>query len=308
VDYRAIVRQFEVERMLSDEGVNRNYFGVRYSDILLERIYDTDVAKLDRLFPTFPPELQALYVLTKFSAEIDNGGISQFFFNARPGVRRAVPAACALIGDHEVMNRTADLFAKAEEVSVTRHRLSVRAWDDYLDYTDTFSDTADEFNDWFYGGYRQELDRRMRAFITAHMDRYLLRCEGAKHLERLWMKKKLARIVDRYRWYSESDRKGTGFNFFDLLFTPDARESLGLDEAARCAAAQAIAGKCYPSILRAARSPSRACFSAGDMPRIEICGRSFLRRFSAVTLLFYEEHEMDMLWGIASWSRPSMRG
>lgn len=300
MEYRTVLRQFEVERMLADDGVDRDNFGVRYGHGMLELILETNAEKLDQLFPRFSVAHQTLYAVNAFVGEVCNGGISQFFFNAVPVLRDAVPQALGRIGDSSVMEHCGVLFSAATDASLQSIRSNATSWDEFLEFKGQMGEAAELFDNWFFEGQQAPLDRKMRSFVRNNLEEYVRICEGNKGLEQQWTRRTLRRLIYQYHDYCDAERRGSDWAFYDLLLHPDISERLPDSQTERRSEAQSIVATCFPTIEKAFRSPSRATFCEEETPSIQMNGDGWLRRLPAVTLHYYE-NEMDMLWGIAEW-------
>ena len=263
-----------------------------------------DARKLHRTLGRLNKTQRTLYAVNALCGEISNGGISQFFFNTRPFLRNAAATALERIGATDMLREYMKILERIEgDDDLAAIRATAEVWSDYMAFKNGLesghSDPA-AFDDWFFDGQEEVLDRLMRAFISNREDDLVRFCDGDTRLEARWSGKRLGRLVDDYDRYQSAYEEGRPYQFFDHLFTPNCRERFGDFREERKENARIVAAKLMSLIRKAARKPSIASFVTQPSPGISICGLSGFRSGGHVIVSFYENN-FDLQWLISAW-------
>lgn len=307
-DYRVILRRFEFERLMASPPGGDEGFGGRYANGLLATFYETDASRLGRTFRRLRGAQRTLYALNALCGQIDNGGISQFFFNSPPWFRDEVEQALERVGAIEFRHE----YSKVLEGVRGNDRLAgirrgATKWDDYLDDKSELGGgkTLDAaFDDWYFAGQAAKLDRFMRGYIDGREGDLVRYCDGDRRLQARWTGQRLELLVATFESYRASAERGGPFVFFDSLFMRDLRDRFGASSEERRENARRVAEVLMPAIRRAARRPGTVAYAERPAPRITIDGD---RRGGGPVVIQFHEDEHVLLWSIAEWERPTPR-
>lgn len=307
-DYRVILRRFEFERLLASPSGGDEDFGGRYSNGLLATFYETDASKLDRTFRRLREAQRTLYALNALCGQIDNGGISQFFFNVQPLLHDEVKNALERIGAIEFLHEYSKVLESLRgSARLAELRRSVSDWDDYLDYKSELGGEKSvnaAFDDWYFAGQAVNLDRFMRGYIDGREGDLVRYCDEDRRLQARWTGQRLGRLVADVDDYRENADRGGSFGFFDSLFIPDLRERFGNSSEERREKARKVAEALMPVIRRAAQRPKVAAYADRPVPRISVDGGP--QSVGPVVIQFHED-EHALRWSIAEWEQPIPR-
>lgn len=307
-DYRVILRHFEFERLMALPSGRVEDFGGRYSNGLLASFYETDASKLNRTFRRLKEGQRTLYALNALCGQIDNGGITQFFFNVQPLLHVEVENALERVGAieflHEYLKVLESMRGNAHLAEIRR---SATDWDDYLDYKSELGGEKSvnvAFDDWYFAGQAANLDRFMRRYIEGREGDFVRYCDEDRRLQARWTGQRLGDLVANFDDYRENADRGGSFGFFDSLFMPDLREGFGNSSEERRGNARNVAESLIPVIRRAARRPSIAAYADRPAPRISIDGGP---RSGGHVVIQFHEYDHALRWSIAEWERPVHR-
>ncbi|MFO0889647.1 MAG: DUF4375 domain-containing protein [Isosphaeraceae bacterium] len=302
-DYRVILRRFEFERLLVPPPLRPVTFGGRYSGRLLDAFSATDATELHRTFGQLNEAQQTLYALNSFCGEISNGGISQFLFNAHPLIRDAAATALQRIGATEALREYSRIRGRSQDERLAEIRATATSWDEYLAFKEGLGDeepTHRSFDDWFFAGQEEILDRLTREYLAGRENDLVRFCEGDHRLEARWAGERLGRLVSDFDRYQVGYASAGLFRFFDLLFTPDRREQFGHSRDQREETARIVATGLMPLIRQAAQRPEIASYAERPSHRITIGPESAPPGCGRVTVSFHE-NELDLMWSISEW-------
>lgn len=303
-DHRVILRRFEFERLFVPFTDGAPSFGGRYSDRLLESFFATDARKLDRTIGRLNETQRTLYAVNAFCGQIDNGGISQFFFNSPPVLRSAVHTALEHLGASDMLRKYSEMLERFQrDESLGRIRSAAEGWDDYLAFKrelNSEDSATNTFDDWYFAGQQEILDRLMRQNLAGREHDVVRFCDGHPRLEARWTRELLGRLVSAFEWYQVKSPSGIDYGFFDLLITPERRPHFGGCEEERRKSARSVAVQLMPAIRRAARRARFANYAERPSPQITIKSGHNGKDTDRLIASFHDDGS-NLMWSISGW-------
>ena len=271
MDHRYIVRQFELERMLTDADRDRRSFGGRYAERLLAVAFSTEPENLESNFPEFPASHQLLYAVNAFAYQLGGGGFGEFReeTGAPMCLLMAIAPSLAKIGANE-------LAAELPDPSADGGKAIIRFMDGLQ--RSVSPETL------------RELDRLTREYMRLHQLEYFVICDGIPERESEWTKSRL----EQFTW----DARNFGRDGQRHLFEPSVKETvsdMGKKKLGR------LVRSCRALVERARKSEIETEFDDGNHC-IRIRDNQPDSQLSDVALKYFESYQVDMRWGIFSWS------
>lgn len=271
MDYRYLVRQFELERMLTDADRERRSFGARYVEPLLAVVFSSIAENLEVHYPELPESHKLLYAVNAFAYQLSGGGFGEFRVEtgAPLCLLETIQPSLSKIGAADFASALPSATSHGGRALIGRMCEMQR------------STTPEAL---------RQLDELTRRYIHQHQGQYFIVCDGNAGLEIDWTKSRLEQFTWNARHFG---RDGQVY-----LFEPTIRQSVS-----------SLGQKKLGRLVRSCRALVDNARKFGNGTEFDVSQNSILIRaeetndiISDVTLKYFEDHQVEMRWGIFSWT------
>lgn len=271
---------------------------------LLADYYET-TDELEKTFAGLNPTQRLLYAIGAFDGEVNNGGISKFFYDCRPILWDAARDVFKRLQMGDLLVAYDKFYRRRRAIkSLDWIRRKVWGWDKYRDYHAQYetSQELNEFDSSYYRKFKLTLDDKLRDHMIDREAEVARIVEEHPELEQDWFRRRLRNLLVKYELEEKYEKRQPHTQCFELLFDPVAGSRLGATTDERRKKGREICQQIYPVIREALNDLDRVAFHLNPSPHIEVSlmpsgeGENQVIRIS-----YFEDTGYAPLWGISAW-------